>query len=61
MNPFGTRAGLSKAAPGHHQPHPPALAGRRQLAVMRPGLEVSIERQQVARRHRRDQLGPFVP
>jgi hypothetical protein len=36
MNPFGTSAGLAEAAPALHQPHPPAFAARRMLAVCGP-------------------------
>src|SRR5829696_2826814 len=60
MNPFGPCAGLAEPAPRHHQPHPPAVARRRQLAIVGPELEPSVEAQQLFGRQRRDSRALFL-
>lgn len=49
VNPFGPGPGLAEPAPREHQPHSPAFADRRDLAVLRPAFEVGIQHQQVVR------------
>jgi len=49
VDPFRPRTRLAEAAPSHHQPHPPAVAAWRQLAVAGPDLERSVEHQAAAR------------
>jgi len=55
VDPLRPGARLAEAAPGHHQPHPPALGRRRQLPPMGPKLEIGVEPQQVGRRQLGDQ------
>jgi hypothetical protein len=52
-DPFGARARLAEAAPGHDQPHPP-IAHRRALAVMRPAQPARDQLVAMRPRHRRD-------
>ena len=56
MHPFRPGPGLAEAAPGHHQPHPPALRLGRKLVVMRAQLEARVQRQQLGRAHVGDHL-----
>ena len=51
MDPLRPRPGLAEPTPRPHQPHPPAVSGRRQLRLVRPGLEKGVEREQVFGRH----------
>ena len=60
VDPFGARSRLAEASPGHHQPHPPALAIGHVLTVIGPHLEQGIEQQLFARRHRLDRRALVV-
>lgn len=54
VDPFGPRPRLAKAAPGHHQPHPPAFPIRGKLRIVRAKLEIRVQLQQLGRRQALD-------
>ena len=60
INPFRSGPSFPKAAPGHHQPHPPAFGARRDLPLGRPRLERRVDQQNRLRRAFRDPLALLV-